>query len=151
MKINTKFYGELEINEEEIIQFPQGLPGFEEEKRFVYLQSEENFFGSLQAVDLETLGFVVISPFIICPDYHFDLEDQIVNELGLEKPEEALLLSIVNIPPGQPKDATANLQAPVVINTAKRRGIQVILAEMGYPLRCRIWAEDSTEAAAAKE
>src|SRR5690554_7346344 len=93
MKINTKFYGELEINEEEIIQFPQGLPGFEEEKRFVYLQSEENFFGSLQAVDLETLGFVVISPFIICPDYHFDLEDQIVNELGLEKDRKSTRLN----------------------------------------------------------
>lgn len=150
MKINTKFYGEIEIGEEQIIDFPQGLPGFEERKKFVYLKPEESLFGSLQAVNLPELGFVVISPFVVCPDYHFDLDEQVVSDLGLNKPEEVLLLSIVNIPHGQPKDATVNLQAPVVINTENRRGAQVVLAE-GYPLRCRIWADGSPEAAVAKD
>ena len=150
MKIDTKFYGEIEIDEEQIIDFPQGLPGFEEQKRFVYLKPEGSFFGSLQAVDLPGLGFVVISPFVICSDYHFDLDEQVVSDLGLNKPEEVLLLSIVNIPHGQPKDATVNLQAPVVINTKNRRGAQVVLTE-GYPLRCRIWADEAPEAAAVKD
>lgn len=151
MKLTTKFYGEIEIEEDQIINFPQGLPGFEEQRRFVYLKPEDSLFGSLQAVDLPELGFVVISPFIVCPDYHFDLDDQMAKDLGLSKLEEVLLLSIVTIPQGEPKEATANLQAPIVINTVNQRGAQVILAEMGYPLRCRIWAEESTEAAVTKD
>ena len=87
MKIDTKFYGEIEIDEEQSLIFPR-TPGFEQ-KRFVYLKPEGSFFGSLQAVDLPGLGFVVISPFVICSDYHFDLDEQVVSDLGLNKPEKS--------------------------------------------------------------
>ncbi|HHU83240.1 MAG TPA: flagellar assembly protein FliW, partial [Firmicutes bacterium] len=126
MKINTKFYNEIEVAEEKIFFFPQGLPGFPGERRFVYLQEEEGFFGCLQSVDNPEVAFIVITPYEVCPGYEIELDDTATEELELTAAEDALLLAIVTIPPGRPEDATVNLQAPLVLNTARHRGSQVI-------------------------
>ncbi len=149
MKIMTKFYAELEIAEEEIIHFPTGLPGFENEHQFIYIHQDEAVFGCLQSCENSSTAFVVISPFTICPDYSFDLPDEKATELGITKQEEVLLLSIVTIPQGKPNDATVNLQAPIVINTTGKKGAQIILTDLGYPLHCRLWAEKPSKAAIA--
>ncbi len=141
MKIKTKFYEELEISTDEMIHFPEGLPGFETEKRFVYLHPEDSVFGCLQSCQTPEVAFIVISPFRLCPDYDFVLDEKKVDLLGLAKPDDALILAIVTIPPGQPDQATVNLQAPLVINPQTRKGIQVILSDSGYPLRFRLWAK----------
>ena len=142
MKINTKFYSEIEVAEEKIFFFPQGLPGFPGERRFVYLQEEEGFFGCLQSVDNPEVAFIVITPYEVCPGYEIELDDTATEELELTAAEDALLLAIVTIPPGRPEDATVNLQAPLVLNTARHRGSQVIIADSGYPLRLRLWAKE---------
>lgn len=151
MKIKTKFYGEVEVREEDILYFRSGLPGFEKEDKFVYLHPERSVFGCLQSYHTPELAFVVISPYTVCPDYSFDLDDSMAEELGIEKPEEVLLLCIVTIPPGNVKEATVNLQAPVIVNTVNRRGCQVILDGLSYPIKCKIWRDGSAEAAAACE
>jgi flagellar assembly factor FliW len=149
MKIRTKFYGELEIAEEEIICFPNGLPGFENDDQFIYIHQDQAVFGCLQSCKNPDTAFVVISPFTICPDYNFELPDEKAKELGISKTEEVLLLSIVTIPQGKPNDATVNLQAPIVINTTEKKGAQIILTDLGYPLHCRLWAEKPNKAATA--
>ena len=142
MKIKTKFYNEIEVAEEKVFLFPQGLPGFPDERRFVLLQEEGSFFGCLQSADNPEVAFIVITPYEVCPDYEIELDDTVTEELELTAPEDVLLLAIVTIPPGRPEDATVNLQAPLVLNTARRRGSQVIIADCGYPLRLRRWAKE---------
>jgi len=151
MKIKTKFYNELEVLDEDVLVFPQGLPGFPDRKRFVYLHDKEAFFGCLQSCDNPEPAFVVISPFTVCPEYQVDLDKAATTELRLDGAEDALLLAIVTIPPGRPREATVNLQAPLVINTARRRGAQVIMPEAGYPLRFRLWKEEPTRVAKGKK
>ncbi|HHW12620.1 MAG TPA: flagellar assembly protein FliW [Firmicutes bacterium] len=151
MKVKTKFYGEVEVAAEEIIHFPDGLPGFETEKEFVYLREEDAVFGCLQSCHHPETAFIVLSPFKVCPDYDFELDEEKREALAIEKLEEVLVLTIVTIPPGKPEEAMVNLYAPVVINTTVKKGMQVILSESGYPLRFNLWKKESaTSVAAAK-
>lgn len=144
MKVKTKYYDEVEVGTEEIIHFSHGLPGFESDQEYIYLQSEDSVFGSLQSCHRPETAFVVVSPFVVCPDYDFELPEVKQEELGITKLEEVMVLAIVTIPPGKPEEATVNLQAPIVLNTKLRKGAQLILSESGYPLRCKLWAQQKT-------
>lgn len=149
MKVKTKFYGEVEVAAEEIIHFPAGLPGFETEKEFIYLQSEDSVFGCLQSCQHPETAFIVLSPFTVCPDYDFELAEAKREELAIKSLEEVLVLAIVTIPPEKPEEATVNLYAPLIINTTVKKGMQVILSDSGYPLRFKIWAKEGTASVAA--
>lgn len=149
MKVKTKFYGEVEVDPEGIFHFPAGLPGFEEDKEYLFIQHEDSVFGCLQSCRQVETAFIVLSPFLICPDYDFELTAAQQEELEISKLEEVLVLAIVTIPPGKPEEATINLQAPIVINKTTKKGMQVILGESGYPLRCPLWAKQTSSSVAA--
>jgi flagellar assembly factor FliW len=134
MEIHTKFFGTIELNTREVLDFPEGIPGFEHMRRFMWYQPENSVFSCLQAVDRTELAFITISPFLVCPDYAFELEGQVAGKLELNRLEDALLLALVTIPEGNPHRSTANLKAPLVINCRKRRGYQVIVDDK-YALR----------------
>jgi len=146
--METKFFGEIEFSEEDIIHFKQGLPGFREETQFLYLTPSDSKFSCLQSVKTREVAFITISPFIVCSDYDFELDDDLAAELGLSTPEEAMVLAIVTVPPGEPKKATVNLQAPVVLNLHKKTGCQVIINDLRYPLRLPLWKEENVETTA---
>ena len=151
MKVQTKFFGEVEVAADEIIHFPDGLPGFETEKEFVYLHPEDSVFGCLQSCHHPHTAFIVLSPYKLCSDYEFDLAEEKREALAIKKLEEVLVLAIVTIPPENPEEATVNLYAPIVINTNANKGMQIILSESGYPLRCKLWTkEGSASIVAAK-
>ncbi|MBQ6448684.1 MAG: flagellar assembly protein FliW [Bacillus sp. (in: Bacteria)] len=132
MKIATKYHGEKEIQEKEVITFPQAIPGFPEEKEFVLLPlDEESQFIVLQSVENQQLAFVLSNPFTFFKEYEFTLEDHIVELLELESEEDIQVFSILTVQ-DQFEKTTANLQAPVVINSKKNIAKQVILNEPNY-------------------
>jgi flagellar assembly factor FliW len=141
MKINTKFCGTVEYEAKTVLHFPQGIPGFETSQQFIHVQPENSVFSSLQSLEDPEVAFVVISPFTICPEYTFQLNDEITEKLQLTKVDDALILGIITIPNGNLKAATVNLQAPLVINLQTNTGVQVILTDGIYPLRMSIWLE----------
>ncbi|MGN8842569.1 flagellar assembly protein FliW [Niallia sp. HCP3S3_B10] len=132
MKIATKYHGEKEIRDKEVITFPQAIPGFPEEKEFVLLPlDEEGQFIVLQSVGNQQLAFVLSNPFTFFQDYDFTLEDHIVELLELESEEEVQVFSILTVQ--DPFEmTTANLQAPIIINSKKNIAKQVILNEPNY-------------------
>jgi flagellar assembly factor FliW len=134
MEIKTKFFGTVDLNPKEIIAFSEGIPGFEQTQRFIWYQPEDSVFSCLQAVDQPEVAFITVSPFLICPDYSFELEEQIAGKLELTKLEDALILTLVTIPEGDPRQSTVNLKAPVIINRKGQRGYQIIVNE-DYALR----------------
>jgi flagellar assembly factor FliW len=134
MKIKTKFFGTIDLNAKEIIDFPEGVPGFEQTRRFIWCQPENSVFSCLQAIDQTEVAFITVSPFLVCSDYSFELEDQIASKLELSKLEDALLLALVTIPERDPRKSTANLKAPVIINRMVGRGYQIIMCDE-YSLR----------------
>ncbi|MEK4443197.1 MULTISPECIES: flagellar assembly protein FliW [Niallia] len=132
VKIATKYHGEKEIQKKEVITFPQAIPGFPDEKEFVLLPlDEEGQFIVLQSVENQQLAFVLANPFTFFKEYDFTLEDYIVELLELESEKDVQVFSILTVQDPFEK-TTANLQAPVVMNSKKNIAKQVILNEPNY-------------------
>ena len=127
MKLKTKNFGELEVEEDKIITFNQGIPGFNELKEYIIINDEEadSPFCWLQSIEEPELAFVLINPFIICPDYNPNLPDAEVEKLGEATPDQYSVLSIVKVPEDVVQ-MSANLRAPIVINLNTRKGMQII-------------------------
>ena len=136
MQVKTSRFGAMEVDESSVLNFPWGLPGFEHLRRFVLLPGEkDNIFGWLQSVESETIAFLVVDPFIFFPGYLVDIPDRETKELELEAPAQAVVLVVVSVPEGNIREATVNLLAPLVINTARRIARQVILNSSSFGIQ----------------
>jgi len=132
--VRSRVFGELEVSEENIIFFEEGIPAFENLKKFVIVKEDQSPFYWLQSVEDKDIAFVIINPFEIKPDYEFDLPDEIVNKLEITSAEDVAVFCIVVIPEDV-KQTRVNLKAPVIINVNKRKGMQYLLDDERYPLR----------------
>ncbi len=145
MKINTSRFGEIEIDEENIIEFRQGIPAFEHLKRYTIISFEDDdSFYWLQSIDDGDIAFILADPFNFTVGYEPVLPDSVLEELKIEKKEDVLLLSMLVIP-DKIDNMTANLAAPIVINMDKKLGKQVILPEGNYPIRHPVFAATARE------
>ncbi len=141
MVLNTEHLGEIEFQKEDIIHFPKGIPGFEEEKEFiVILTGDVEFpFTYLQSVKSNDLAFIVTDPFLFLENYDFELSDEDADFLGVKSEEQIddiTVYTIVTIPEDLDQ-TTVNISAPIIINLKEKLGKQVILKEydeMKYPL-----------------
>ncbi|MGD8385777.1 MAG: flagellar assembly protein FliW [Desulfobacteraceae bacterium] len=126
----------MDIEEDRVIHFPQGLPGFPDQKQFALMEHKPGSpFMWLQSIDTPDLAFVVTDPFLIVHDYLQDAPDQDRGRVWEKNVDKPLLLTIVNIPQGEPRKMTVNLQGPLVIDVQARTGKQVILVHSGYSTR----------------
>jgi flagellar assembly factor FliW len=139
VRIVTKAYGPLEVDERQKITFPQGLFGFETIRDYVILDAERQPFYWLQSVEVEQIAFVIISPFLFRPDYELDIDDELLKDIGITSPEKALIFTIVTIPSDGPM--TANLQGPLIINREARLGKQGILTDQRWKTKHDILEE----------
>jgi flagellar assembly factor FliW len=130
--IKTKYHGEIEINNEEILHFEKGIPGFLDEKEFVILPlSDDQTFSIMQSVNTPYVAFVISSPFNFFKDYEFKLEDAVLEELEIKAEKDVLVFSILSV--GDPfETTTANLQAPVIVNSSNHQAKQMILNDQRY-------------------
>ena len=145
MQIRTTRFGSVSIDESQIVTFPEGLPGFETTRQFVFLPHPGDLSGKspfkwLQCVDeasgTDSLAFPVIDPWLIDPDYTPTIPSPALQELHLEQMQgRAQLWAVVTVPHDQPEDATANLLAPLLINRELRLGRQVALLGEKFHLR----------------
>jgi len=136
MKIATKFLGEVEIIEQDILTFELGLLGLEDEKKFVLLPLDADLpLAILQSVEHAEIGFVVGYPFAFKKDYSFDISEEDYKQLQIEKTEDVLTYAIVTMKESF-QDSTINLLAPLIINMDKKFGKQIVLQDnKSYPLR----------------
>jgi len=143
MNIETKFLGQVTIEEKEIIQFPTGLPGFEDIKQFVILPLERDSpFAILQSIKQQEIGFVIAIPFIFKDHYVFDLTEEDKEELQIKSLEDLITYSIVTLK--EPfNSSTINLQAPLLFNHKQKIAKQLVLQDANiYPLRFPIEGGD---------
>ena len=141
MKIETKFLGEVEIEENDILTFEYGLPGFPDKQKFTILPIDAELpLAFLQSTEEKSLSFVVAYPFAFKKDYVFDISDEDKLDLQIEKEEEILVYSIVTLKETF-QDSTLNLLAPVILNVNKKLGKQIVLQDsVTYSLRFPIQA-----------
>jgi flagellar assembly factor FliW len=142
MQLDTRHFGKIEIDEKEIIDFPEGLPGFLDIKKYAILANEEGDspFRWLQSIDEPNLAFAVVDPFSVKKDYDINIGDDASDALGIECVENVLVYSIVVVPEDVSK-ISMNLKAPIIINTKNNKGMQVILDTDEYGVRHYILEE----------
>ncbi|MDR2493653.1 MAG: flagellar assembly protein FliW [Spirochaetaceae bacterium] len=140
MKVATKAYGIIEVDERQKITFSQGLFGFESCKDYVLLDAEQQPFYWLQSLDSKDVAFVLINPFQFRSDYEVDIDNEEMAEIGVSDPEKVLIFAIVTIPlAGGPM--TCNLQGPLIINRDTRCGRQVVLTNPRWRIKHDVLAE----------
>jgi len=131
MKINTTRFGEIEIDDSGIIDFPLGLPGFQNLKRFFLLDYRDPIRW-LHSVDDPDIAFIVIEPFNIFSDYTFMLDDETREFLKAEDSKDVAVFVILVV---AENILNANLKAPLIVNLKSLKGVQMLLEDERYSFR----------------
>mgnify|MGYP002627279915 CR=1 FL=1 len=137
MEVQTKTMGTVDVDDEHIITFPNGLFGFEDYHKYALIEAEYEPFFWLQSLDERGLAFIVVDPFLIAKDYELDVDDKMLAEIELDSPSDVAVFAIVTVPAtGGP--VTANLQGPLVINRKNQCALQVILPDSRWTTKHNI-------------
>ena len=130
MKITTKIFGEIEIAEDKIITFENGIIGFPDLKKFTLLhdveQGTEAGIHFLQSLEEPAFAMPVINPLTVKPDYDPHVEDELLAAAGNITSQNILVLVTITVPPDLTK-MSVNLQGPFVINVEEHRACQIIV------------------------
>ena len=141
-KINTLRFGELEIEEQYVVRFADGIPVFEDEHEFVVLPYEEGTpYMFLQSMATPELAFLMTDPFVFFPDYSFELDDENMDKLEIKTMDDVLVCTLISIPRSGVADMTTNLLAPVVINRHTMQARQIVLEKTQYTTKHRLFPE----------
>ncbi|MDR2183601.1 MAG: flagellar assembly protein FliW [Clostridiales bacterium] len=139
MKLETRNFGDIEILEEDIIDFREGLPGFPKDRRFVLLSEADSPVSFLQSVDGGDVSFVVVDMLAFMPDYNPHVDVNFIGDLGAYVPENFLIFNIATIFDNL-KDSTVNLKAPIIINAVDKKGKQVVCENEEYSVKAPLFA-----------
>lgn len=144
MKINTKYHGEVEINENDIITFDSGIPGFDDVNSYAILPlSEDQVYLVLQSTEAPELAFVITDPFIHYKEYEFSLSEDTIKSLRIGSENEVLVYVILTVNENI-NETTANLLAPLVINTKSSLAKQIVLHDTKYETKHLLYKNAST-------
>jgi len=142
MKINTRNFGEIEIDENKVLDFPVGIIGFEDLKKFTIIfdvEKEENkSIMWLQSIDEPGFALPVVNPLYVTDNYNPYVEDELLKEIGEFDDESLVILTTVTVPIDI-KNLSVNLKAPIIINTATKKGMQVIVENDDYEVKHGIY------------
>lgn len=146
MMIETTRFGRIPIDENHVITFPEGLPGFEGCRRFTLVPhpssdgTQDSPFEWLQSIEDGSLAFLAMDPRLVFPQYDPHLPSGELQSLALERADRdgARLYALLTVPKGDPCGITANLMAPVVVNAQARLGKQIVASGDCYGLRHRL-------------
>lgn len=142
MRVQTKFFGEVELDDNKVIEFPNGIIGFEDFKKFAILYDIEDDRDTkiswLQSLEEPTLALPVVDPLAVTTEYTPMIEDELLKPLGNPADEDLLFLLVMTVPSDMTK-VTANMKAPVIISTEERKGVQLIVDNADYPVRFNVY------------
>jgi len=141
VKVSTTRFGELQVNKEDVINFPEGLLGFESLKRFFIVDpGDSTLILWLQSIEDSKIAFPVIEPKIFKPDYIAKLLPADMNSVELESLTDAKIYSILTIP-SDITTMSANLKAPVVINNEKKVAKQIVLQDSKLSVKYEMYKD----------
>lgn len=143
MRVNTRLFGEIEIEDDKIICFENGIIGFPDMKKFTLIfdkeEGKENTISWLLSIDEPEIAFPVMDPLLVYPDYNPSVEDELLKKLGEIKEDNLFVLTTVTVPKNI-EDLAVNLKAPLIINTDTLKASQVIV-EDDLPVKYKIYAQ----------
>ena len=141
-KFETTRFGEIEVEDEKVVTFENGIPAFAEENEFVILPyEEESPYYFMQSLKTPELAFILTIPFLFFPDYQIEIDDESIKELDIKNQDNVAIYSLVTIPNGSLRYMTANLLAPVVLNTENMKAKQIIMEKSNYKTKHRLFPD----------
>ncbi len=141
MKIKTTRFGELEVDKKDIIEFSEGLLGFENLKKFFIVDpGDQTLILWLQSIDDAGTAFPIIEPKIFQPNYMVKLLPVELNSLSLENLQNASVYTVLTIPQNV-TDMSANLKAPIIINNKSKMARQIVLQDSKLEVRFKMYMD----------
>ena len=139
MTIETRIFGEIEVDENKLIYFVNGIIGFPELKRFLLIYDNEKEGGVhwLQSVDETNFALPVIDPLKVVEEYNPQVEDELLKVIGYAEETEVLVLTTITVP-SEIEKMSINLMAPIVINVSNCYACQMIL-DGDYPIKYYVY------------
>ncbi len=142
MRVKTKYFGEVELDENKVITFDKGLLGFESLKQYTILYDVEEGSSSniswFQSLDEPALALPVVNPLLVKSDYNPVVEDEVLKSLGEFKDEDLVILLTLTVPTDITK-MTSNLKAPLIINSETRKGCQIVVENQDYEVKYNVY------------
>ncbi len=139
MVIKTRIFGEVTVDDEKMIHFPNGIVGFPELQDFALIhdseQGDQGGIRWMQSVQEPSFAMPVVDPLVAKEDYNPTVEDDLLKIIG--ECEDPLVLVTITVPSDLTK-MSVNLKAPLIINVDTRKAAQVIL-EDDYPVKFFIY------------
>ncbi|HLU41603.1 MAG TPA: flagellar assembly protein FliW [Microthrixaceae bacterium] len=125
--IESGHLGPVEIDDDSVIEFPAGIIGFPDQRRYAIIAAEETgVYSWLQSLDQPDLAFLALVPAPFFPDYAPVIPDEDCRSIGLTDPADAQVLCLVTVGDDV---ITANLLGPIVLNVRNRKARQVVLTD----------------------
>ncbi len=139
MIINTERFGSFDTKDSKLIEFQSGLPGFEELRFFIILEiAQTKPIYWLQSIENSHVALPVILTFEVLEDYYIDIRENELEDLFVESQNDLLVMNVVVIPE-QVDKMTVNLAAPIVINTKRGIGKQIIIDAQALSVRWPVY------------
>lgn len=143
MKLKTRDFGEIEIEESEIITFEQPVFGFEDYHKYVIIHEEntKDKFVWLQSIEEPQLCFILANIISVNKEIHFEISDDVINTLGKCDNYDIWFVMVVN---EDIKKTTVNLKSPIIINAENKTAVQFI-TDSDLPIRHLLFCKDGKE------
>ena len=144
MKVDTRWFGTIDIDDEKIITFDLGVIGFEDCKKFTLIydvdKGDEASIMWLQSLDEPEIALPMMKPELIKEDYDPIVEDELLKSLGGDIIDADLIVFCVLTVPSDITKMTINFKAPVIITADTLKGVQLIADNSDYEVRCPIYS-----------
>ena len=135
MIVQSTRFGELDIPEEQILDFPQGVLGFPAEKQFALMEYKpDSPFYILQSLADADLTFLMINPFAFFNDYEFAMDDALMAEIGVTADNPPTVFNIATVK-DKIETMTINLAGPVLVNLRDRKAAQLVIEKTVFPTK----------------
>ncbi|MBR6307095.1 MAG: flagellar assembly protein FliW [Lachnospiraceae bacterium] len=142
MIIETRAFGEVDIDPAKIIHFESGIVGFPDLQDFALIHDSEQGNNAgirwMQSIEEPAFAMPVMDPLTVKPDYNPEVDDEVLKPIGKLDPEEILVLVTVTVPKDL-KKMSVNLRAPIIINVGERKAVQIIFEGDEYQIKFPIY------------
>ncbi len=145
-RVESQLLGAMIVNEDAILEFPDGLFGFAAHKHWVLVTAGRPGWCWLHAIDHPALAFLLVDPFESFPEFAVELTKQDLAVLGAADATQVAVFAIVTLPRAAGDALTANLQGPVAIALPSRRGRQLALGDARFGARAPLGVDHATAA-----
>lgn len=149
MKLSTTRFGILDVPEETVVTFPEGIPGFASKRFVVFRHDETPIIEWLQSLDEPDVALMTVEPTDFFPDYHPEPKASELQAIGADNlSEEDRLCRVVIRLADEPGKLYVNLFAPMFFNISRRLGVQLPLVGSGHGVR-EVWPPEAQREGAA--